>query len=225
MSEPPITCEQCRIGISSRLDDEDPGCPSVALHAHLAGCADCRAFESEATRLHRVSRVTAAPTVPDLTPRVLAAIGETAIGEIAIGETGSRAAPVTTDHLDAWRLGLAVVALVQIALAIPALLFGTDAGLPVHTARHLGSFDAALGVGFLVIAWKPSRVPGLIPMTVALVAFLCLSSVVDVASGRTAALGELTHTTELLGLALCLLIGRATALPRRGGIPLVGRPA
>jgi predicted anti-sigma-YlaC factor YlaD len=88
----------------------------------------------------------------------------------------------------------------------------------VHTARHLGSFDAALGVGFLVIAWKPSRVPGLIPMTVALVGFLFLTSVVDVASGRTAALAELTHTTELLGLALCLLIGRATAplrMPRR----------
>ena len=214
MSERPITCEQCRIGISSRLDDEDPGCPSVALHAHLAGCADCRSFESEATQLHRVSRVTAAPLVPDLTPRVLA----------AIGETGRRAVPASSDHLDAWRLGLAVVALVQIALAIPALLFGTDAGLPVHTARHLGSFDAALGVGFLVIAWKPSRVPGLIPMTLALVAFLCLSSVVDVASGRTAALGELTHTTELLGLALCLLIGRATASPGRRGVPLVGRP-
>ncbi len=215
MSEPRITCEECRIGISSRLDDEDPGCPSAALHAHLAGCADCRGFESEATRLHRASRVTAAPAVPDLTPRVLA----------AIGDTRGRAEPAATDHLDAWRLGLAVVALVQIALAIPALLFGTDAGLPVHTARHLGSFDAALGVGFLVIAWKPSRVPGLIPMTLALVAFLCLSSVVDVASGRTAALGELTHVTELLGLALCLLIGRATSSPGRRGVPLVGRPA
>jgi predicted anti-sigma-YlaC factor YlaD len=214
MSEPPITCEQCRIGISSRLDDEDAGCSSAVLHAHLAGCAACRGFETEATRLHRVSRVSAAPTVPDLTPRVLAAIGEP-----------GRADEATTSHLDAWRLGLAVVALVQIALAIPALLFGTDAGLPVHTARHLGSFDAALGVGFLVIAWKPSRVPGLIPMTLALVAFLCLTSIVDVVSGRTAALGELAHTTELLGLALCLLIGRAAASPARRRLPLVGRPA
>jgi predicted anti-sigma-YlaC factor YlaD len=133
---------------------------------------------------------------------------------LAAIDAGSSGRPARSDHLDAWRLGLAVVALVQIALAVPALLFGSDAGLPVHTARHLGSFDAALGVGFLVIAWKPSRVPGLIPMTVALVGFLFLTSVVDVASGRTAALAELTHTTELLGLALCLLIGRATAPPR-----------
>ena len=211
MSGPTITCDQCRTGISARLDDEDPGCPTVSLHAHLAACSECRAFEGEATRLHRLSRVAAAPDVPDLTPRVLATIDTE---------------PSRTDHLDAWRIGLAVVALVQIALAVPALLFGTDAGLPVHTARHLGSFDAALGVGFLVIAWKPSRVPGLIPMIVALVAFLFLSSVVDVASGRTAALGELTHSTELLGLALCVLIGRATAPPsgsRRWSI--AGRPA
>jgi predicted anti-sigma-YlaC factor YlaD len=215
MSEPTITCDECRTGVSARLDDEDPGCPSAALHAHLARCAGCRAFESEATRLHRVSRVTAAPEVPDLTPRVLAAIGREA-----------EPASVRTDHLDAWRLGLAMVALVQIALAVPALLLGADAGLPVHTARHLGSFDAALGVGFLVIAWKPTRVPGLLPMIVALVAFLFVSSVVDVANGRTAVLSELTHTTELLGLALCVLIGRATARPRAGGRwSIVGRAA
>jgi predicted anti-sigma-YlaC factor YlaD len=133
--------------------------------------------------------------------------------------------PAATDHLDAWRVGLALVALVQIALAVPALLFGSDAGLPVHTARHLGSFDAALGIGFLVIAWKPSRVPGLLPVTTALVACLFLTSIVDVASGRTAALSELTHITELLGLALCLLIGRATSPPREPRTTLLGRPA
>jgi predicted anti-sigma-YlaC factor YlaD len=159
--------------------------------------------------------VSAAPEVPDLTPQVLAAI-----------DAEPEVAPRFSEHLDAWRVGLAIVALVQIALAVPALLFGSDAGLPVHTARHLGSFDAALGIGFLVVAWKPSRVPGLIPVIAALVACLVLSSVIDVASGRTAALGELSHLTELLGLALCVLIGRATAPPREPGqrFLLLGRP-
>ena len=60
----------------------------------------------------------------------------------------------------------------QIAVAIPALVFGSDAGLPVHAARHIGSFDVALGVGFLYAAWKPSRIPGLLPVVVALVACL-----------------------------------------------------
>ena len=49
-------------------------------------------------------------------------------------------------------------------IAVPALIFGSDAGLPVHTARHLGSFDVALAVGFLFAAWRPSRIPGLLPV-------------------------------------------------------------
>jgi predicted anti-sigma-YlaC factor YlaD len=90
-------------------------------------------------------------------------------------------------------------------------VLGNDAGLPVHTARHLGSFAVALGVGFLVVAWKPNRAPGLFPLAAALVACLFLTSIVDIANGRTAALGELSHSTELLGLALCWLVGRSAA--------------
>lgn len=214
MSERTISCDQCRDGVSALLDGEDPGCPSAALHAHLAGCATCCDFEGDVARLHRASRVMPAPDVPDLTPRVLAAI-----------DTEPARSPALTGHLDAWRAGLALVAIVQIALAIPALLLGSDAGLPVHTARHLGSFDAALGIGFLVVAWKPSRVPGLIPVIAALVACLVITSAVDVASGRAAALGELTHVTELLGLALCVLIARGASPPRATRTALVGRPA
>ena len=76
------------------------------------------------------------------------------------------------------------IALAQIAVAIPALVFGSDAGLPVHTARHIGSFDVALGVGFLYAAWKPSRIPGLLPVVAALVVCLVGSSLLDVAYGQ-----------------------------------------
>ena len=187
------------MAVSARLDGEDPDMSAAAVHSHLAQCAECRAFEADATALHRTVRVAPAPPVPDLTPRILAAIGD---------------APSAPGHRDAWRACLAVVAVVQIALALPALVLGSDAGLPVHTARHLGSFAVALGVGFLVVAWNPTRAPGLFPLAAALVACLVLTSIVDIASGRTAALGELTHSTELLGLALCWLVGRSAALDR-----------
>ncbi len=125
----------------------------------------------------------------------------------AIGASAPTPAP---SHLDAWRLGLAVIGVVQIALGVPALLLGADAGLPVHTARHLGSFSIALAVGFLFAAWRPSRVAGLFPVAAALVACLVVTSIVDVASGRAAAANELGgHVTELLGLALLWLVGRA----------------
>jgi len=191
-----IDCERCRTAISARLDDEDPGVSSADVHAHLTECTSCRAYEVDVTSLHRTMRVTPAPQVPDLTPRILASID---------------GAPRSSPHRDAWRAGLGLVAVVQIVLGLPALVLGADAGLPVHTARHLGSFAVALGVGFLLVAVRPERAAGLFPLAGALVACLVLTSAVDVASGRTAALGELTHSTELLGLALCWMVGRSAA--------------
>jgi predicted anti-sigma-YlaC factor YlaD len=206
-----IDCEGCRTAVSARLDGEEAGAPSAVVHAHLARCGACRDFEAGAAAMHRGARVAPAPPVPDLTPRVLAAID----AERAPGPT----------HGDAWRAALAVVALIQIVLAAPALLLGDDAGLPIHSARHLGSFAVALGVGFLVVAWKPSRVAGVFPLAAALVACLVLTSSIDVAGGDARALSELTHSTELLGLALCWLVAR-TAAPSEPAIgPLLGGAA
>jgi predicted anti-sigma-YlaC factor YlaD len=80
--------------------------------------------------------------------------------------------------------------------------------LPVHAARHIGSFDVALGVGFLFAAWRPSRIPGLLPVVVALVVCLVGSSLLDVASGNTAALGEAQHVLDFVGLAVVWLLSR-----------------
>ena len=106
---------------------------------------------------------------------------------------------------------LLAIGIAQIAVAIPALIFGTDAGLPVHAARHIGSFDVALGVGFLYAAWRPSRIPGLLPVVAALVACLVASSFLDVASGSTAALGEAQHVLDFVGLAVVWLLSRPAA--------------
>lgn len=212
-----ISCERCRNAVSAALDDEDIGASAAAVHAHLVECADCRTFEADARLLHRTVRVTPAPAVPDLTPRILGALGDVE-AEPASSNGG-------VAHRDAWRAALALVAVVQIALALPALVLGSDAGLPAHTARHLGSFAVALGVGFLVVAWKPNRAPGLFPLAAALVACLVLTSVVDVANGRTAVVGELSHSTELLGLALCWLVGRSSAPERRATAHVTPGPA
>jgi predicted anti-sigma-YlaC factor YlaD len=136
--------------------------------------------------------------MPDLTPAILAAIGDDA------------AAP-SDDTKVALRWILAVLALVQIGFAVPALLLGSDAGLPVHAARHLGSFDIAVAVGFLFAAWRPARIPGLLPVVAALVACLVASSLLDVAAGNTGALGEAHHATDFAGLAVLWLLGRGVA--------------
>jgi predicted anti-sigma-YlaC factor YlaD len=140
--------------------------------------------------------------VPDLAPAILAAI----VGD---SRQGAGADPGDERVL---RVLLAGIALVQIAVAVPALLLGSDANLPVHTARHLGSFDVALAVGFLFAAWRPVRIPGLLPVVSALVACLVGSSLLDVASGNTAALSEAHHATDVAGLVVVWLLSRA--LPR-----------
>ena len=197
-----MTCDQIREAISARLDGEDPGVPAADVDAHLAICARCRAFADGAGALHRSVRLAPAPEVPDLTPKVLAAIGTEPNADA--GDAGRTLA---------LRLMLAVLGLVQVAVAVPAL-FGEDGGLAVHSARHLGSFSLALAVGFLFAAWRPTRVAGLLPVAVALVACLIGTSVLDVVDGRAAALSEASHVTEIAGLIAVWLLAHSV-VPRR----------
>ena len=196
---------QIRHAISARLDGEDPGLDEATVYGHLAACAGCRAFAHDTEELHRVVRLAPAPEIPDLTAGILAAIGEETRAETLVG---GGTETLGSDTQRALRWILVAIAVAQIAIAIPALLFGTDAGLPVHTARHIGSFDVALGVGFLFAAWKPSRIPGLMPVAVALVVCLVGSSLLDVAAGNAAALGEGQHVLDVVGLAVVWLLSR-----------------
>jgi predicted anti-sigma-YlaC factor YlaD len=194
---------QIRHAISARLDGEDPGLDEAAVYAHLATCAECRAFSHDIEELHRAVRLAPAPPIPDLTPGILAGIGAETVAE----------RPSDTERVLRWVL--VAIAVAQIAIAVPALLLGTDANLPVHTARHIGSFDVALGVGFLFAAWRPSRIPGLLPVVAALVVCLLGSSLLDVAAGNTGAFGEVQHVTDFVGLAAVWLLSRPVTRPLR----------
>ncbi len=199
-----MRCDTARTAISARLDGEDPGADPSELAAHLERCAACRAFARDAESMHRDVRLARAPAVPDLTAPILASIG-------------SEDRPYRT-HERALRVALAVVAVVMIVAAAPALVLGDDAGLPVHAARHIGSFDLALAVGFLFAAWRPSRVAGLLPVVIALVACLVGTSLLDVLDGRTGALGETQHAVEVVGLAAAWLLAHPLPLRRRPGL-------
>jgi len=194
-----MDCDTAQSAISARLDGEDLGVEPVDLAGHLERCTACRAFARDAESMHREVRLARAPSVPDLTAPILA----------SIGSDNSSA-----NHERALRVTLAIVAGVMIVAALPALLFGDDAGLPVHAARHIGSFDLAVAVGFLFAAWRPSRLPGLLPVVTALVACLVATSVLDVLDGSTAALTEVQHAVEVVGLAAAWLLAHPLR-PRR----------
>ena len=110
------------------------------------------------------------------------------------------------------RVALVVIAVAQLALAVPTLLFGTDEGAPVHIAHEVGAWDFALAVGFLFAVWRPLRAVGLLPFVAALSAGLVLTVAIDIANGKTPAVLELTHMLELVGTVLLWML--ASPRPR-----------
>jgi predicted anti-sigma-YlaC factor YlaD len=182
--------------LSAELDGEASDLELEAASEHLTRCAACREFAASAARLHRQGRLAPAPEVPDLTPDILTAIG--------VSERAERAA----SPLGPLRLVLALVAVLEIATALPALVLGDDSGLTAHAARHAGAFALAIGIGFLYAAWRPRRTSGLLVIASALVASLVLASVLDVATGHASSLSEVQHAPEVVGLVTAWLLSR-----------------
>ena len=198
-----MSCTLTRAALSASLDGESAGMAQAEIDEHLASCAACRAFAVDAESLHRGARVAEADPVPDLTAPIMKAIHDSE--------------PVRAErrHHDERVVGLrwclAIVGVVQLALAVPALVLGDDAGIPAHLARHLGSFSVALAVGFLLVAWRPERAAALLPVVGVLALCLLASSVLDVAEGRTVIGSEMSHAPELIGLLAVWLLARGHA--------------
>jgi predicted anti-sigma-YlaC factor YlaD len=203
-----MDCENYRLGISARLDGEDAGVDDAALAWHLANCEACRRFESEAIALTRAVRVAATEASPDLTPTIMAAINE------------QRVAKAPRFDPQALRIGLIALAVVQMLLAAPMLLFGRDAGAPIHIAREIGSFDFALAIGFFFVGWRPARAYGMLPLVAAVVGCLAITTAVDVVRGTATLVNESAHLLDVMGLAAVWEMARSASYPGSSGTRL-----
>ncbi len=192
-----MSCARWRDAISARLDGEDPGVEPALVDAHLARCADCRAFESAAGQARRGQRVGPAPTVPDVSRRVRKAV--------AVADRAGRWSIV--------RALLIVVAVQIVAFSLPALVLGDEQDTSSHAARHLGAFTAAYGVGLLVVAVRPARARAMLPVAAVLAGALVITAIVDLADGRVPLVGEAQHLPEVLSVVLVWLL--AVPAPRR----------
>jgi predicted anti-sigma-YlaC factor YlaD len=194
-----MECERYRNALSAGLDGEETGVEPAVLERHLAGCPACRLWANEVATLTRAVRVSSADPIPDLTSAILAAIGrETAQAD-------------WREKVRALRIGLAVLAVMQLAMASYDLFLGGS-----HTLHELGSFDAALAVGFLCAAWRPVRAYGMLPLMGALVAGLGVTTAIDITEGHAVAFTESSHLYELAGFALLWILARAAARPDGG---------
>lgn len=204
-----MQCDDVFDDLSALLDGElDPDRES-AVHAHLAECDECRAREARLRLLHRVVRLHPAEPVPDLTGAVLA-----------------RVHPPRPGRRQWVRFALACLALTEIVLGLPALVFGDDPGASVHVARHVGSLTVAMAIGLLYAAWRPVRAYGLLPVVGSLAVLSLVTAVFDSLDGQVSALAEAHHVLEVLGLALLWqLAGRPGASRYQRRIRgAVGRP-
>jgi len=187
-------CSDCQDALSAGADGELSDLEHQLVAAHVSTCTACREFGERIDVLNRSLRVRPAERVPDLTAAIMAS-----------------AAPATVPHSRDWvRYVLVWVGLVQVALAAPPL-FGSVSGTSVHVAREVGSFDLAIGVGLLVVAWQPRRAAGLLPMVTALVGALVFTAALDVATGRVSLGAETPHVLDLIGLAALWLLARSLA--------------
>ena len=201
-----MECSTIREAVSALLDGEDPGVGGDVIEAHLADCGDCRAWQEAAHEVTRRVRLAAADPAPRRTSEVTAAI------EARFGRRSRARSAV------AYRAGLVAVAIGELAIAVPDLLFGSDRGAPVHVAHEMGSLEVALGIGFLVAAWRPGRALGMRMLIGAAAGLLVATAVIDLAMGRTTLLDEAPH---LLTVAGWLLIRRVAFLTP----PTVAEPA
>jgi predicted anti-sigma-YlaC factor YlaD len=185
-----MECEAAREAISALLDGEHPGVERSALDAHLASCAACRFWREEAHALTRRARLASATAVPSAGASLMVTLRE--------AERRRR----WWRSLALTRGGLALVAVGQLVVTIPPLLFGTDHEAPIHVAHELGAFDMALAVGFLAAALRPSRARGMRTLVGCAALLLVVTAAIDLVAGRTTASDEWPHLLAVVGWLL-----------------------
>ncbi len=198
-----VECDQARTALSAVLDSEDPIVAWPLLHEHLARCADCRRWQQAAhdlTRRTRLQRDGVAPSPPEAL--------------IAAARSYRLPRPVWRRSAALVRMGLVVVAGVQLALSVPLLILGSDRGAPIHVAHEMGSLDVAVAIGLLVAVRRPARALGMLTLIGTAALLLTVTAGTDLASGRTTWTDETPH---LLVLAGWVLLRRLVALSPSGG--------
>ena len=200
-----VKCEDVRESLSARIDGEAGMVPDDLVDAHVATCPGCTAWRQSALDLRAQAPLRA--DAPDLVGPVLAAVR---------ADEARRAA--RRRRATATRAALALIALVQLAFSGPGLILGHDHTAPIHVAHEVGSFDAALAIGLLLAAVRPSLAAGMLPLVAAITGLLLLTAGSDVAAGRTGVMTESPHLLDFAGVLLLLRVAMATGWtgPRLG---------
>jgi copper transport protein len=205
-----VTCTDFRESISAHLDGEPSAIDLAVLHRHLAGCADCQAFETEALRVRAIAaRVPAADRAPT-TAALLAAAGPVRV--------------LRRRDEDALRLGLVFVAVAELIASVFLFLRERGYNGEDHAGHESLSFTLAVCVGLLYVAARPRQAGAYLPLLGVAVALLTTTAVIDVRSGRAELVEELPHVNLLVGFVLLWLIAHGRRPPRTDPVGRLAPP-
>ena len=189
-----MDCDRARSELSAAVDGLDRIDGDV--ERHLASCQACRSWQE---RLHALQR-----------SQLRAADEHVALPLID---------PTTPPRFqrNRWlRIGLAWAGLLLLVWSVPGIVTGGDDAAAVHLYRHQSAFSAALGLTFLVVAWRPERSYGLVPFAAIFTVALGATAVIDLLGGDSDPALEAHHAVEIAGLATLWVLGRGSGPgPRR----------
>jgi hypothetical protein len=197
-----MDCATARRWLSANRDDEAPLDAEAA--AHIDACATCGKWADGLARVTRQARVREATR-----PHPDAVIAPA----LAVWRPSRHAAPLAA------KATLVASGVASLVIAVLGLLdvFGVVERTGFHLGWELYSFEAALGLGFLLAAWRPRRfVTGLLPVTAVVVVLMAVPAAA--APGIADAGREASHVPVMLGLVGLLLawdLGRRDAPSRR----------
>ena len=195
-------CAAIREAASADLDGEVAPISRAEVARHVQRCVACERFVDDLSVLARRTRVGAADQVPDLTTTITARLSAAA--------TSPSKAARSARRLRDLRALVALAGLAQLVVAAPLLLglLGPD----LHLGRDLGAAQMAIGVGLVFAAAQPRRAPGLLPVVAVVAAVTVVAATFDVVTGAASLVAELTHLTEVVGVAALWALSRR--LPR-----------
>jgi predicted anti-sigma-YlaC factor YlaD len=194
-----MDCGTVREALSALLDGEALPCTQGDLDAHLAGCHACRQWRESAHLVTRHARLTPAPSAPDNTERILAAV------------LADRPSISRTRTVRLVRGALAATALAHTVIIVPALIGRAGAGVSLQAARELAGFNLTLAAALLAAAARPVWARAMLPVVGVAAGFLMLIDLVDTASGYTTLRAETPHLITVAGALLLAVLARGTA--------------
>ncbi|OZC76932.1 hypothetical protein CH274_19895 [Rhodococcus sp. 06-418-5] len=206
-----MDCSLAREALSARIDGEREPVPTHRTDEHLATCTDCQAWYASATALTRSLRVNSVGRTPDLTSSILAAVG------VPVPRSRPRRLLrwVIRDH--PWRAALVVVALAQLALGLTqifgighdhgGMVMGTEA-MTGHLFNESTAWNLAVGVGFLIAAWRPAATNGLLPVLATFTVLLTCFVITDSIAGQVTVERVASHAIIAIGVLVTMMVRR-----------------